>query len=55
MRALVLRDYFDMAVEERPDPQAGPGQVVVELIATGICGSDLHGYSGKPVGAIPVR
>jgi threonine dehydrogenase-like Zn-dependent dehydrogenase len=34
-------------VEERPDPQAGPGGVVVEVIATGICGSDFHGYSGK--------
>jgi hypothetical protein len=47
MRALVLRDYYDIAVEERPDPVAGPGQVVVEVIATGICGSDLHGYSGE--------
>jgi threonine dehydrogenase-like Zn-dependent dehydrogenase len=26
---------------------AGPGQVVVEVIATGICGSDFHGYSGE--------
>jgi threonine dehydrogenase-like Zn-dependent dehydrogenase len=47
MRALVLRDFYDIAVEERPDPQPGPGQVVVEVIATGICGSDFHGYSGE--------
>jgi threonine dehydrogenase-like Zn-dependent dehydrogenase len=47
MRALVLRDYYDIAVEERPDPTAGSGQVVVEVIATGICGSDFHGYSGE--------
>jgi threonine dehydrogenase-like Zn-dependent dehydrogenase len=47
MRALVLRDYYDIAVEERPDPVAGLGQVVVEVIATGICGSDFHGYSGE--------
>jgi threonine dehydrogenase-like Zn-dependent dehydrogenase len=47
MRALVLRDYYDIAVEERPDPVAGPGQVVVDVIATGICGSDFHGYSGE--------
>jgi threonine dehydrogenase-like Zn-dependent dehydrogenase len=47
MRALVLRDYYDIAVEERPEPVAGPGQVVVEVIATGICGSDFHGYSGE--------
>ncbi|HEX3206723.1 MAG TPA: alcohol dehydrogenase catalytic domain-containing protein, partial [Propionibacteriaceae bacterium] len=47
MKALVLRDYYDIAVEERPDPVAGPGQVVVDVIATGICGSDFHGYSGE--------
>jgi threonine dehydrogenase-like Zn-dependent dehydrogenase len=47
MRALVLRDYYDIAVEERPDPVAEPEQVVVEVIATGICGSDFHGYSGE--------
>jgi threonine dehydrogenase-like Zn-dependent dehydrogenase len=47
MRALVLRDFYDIAVEERPDPVVGPGQVVVEVIATGICGSDFHGYSGE--------
>jgi threonine dehydrogenase-like Zn-dependent dehydrogenase len=47
MKALVLRGSYDIAVEERPDPQVGPGQVVVEVIATGICGSDFHGYSGE--------
>jgi len=47
MKALVLRAYYDMAVEERPDPVAEPGQVVVDVIATGICGSDFHGYSGE--------
>jgi threonine dehydrogenase-like Zn-dependent dehydrogenase len=47
MRALVLRDYYDLAVEERPDPQPGPGEVLVEVIATGICGSDFHGFSGE--------
>jgi threonine dehydrogenase-like Zn-dependent dehydrogenase len=47
MRALVLRGFYDIAVEERPDPHAGPRQVVVDVIATGICGSDFHGYSGE--------
>jgi threonine dehydrogenase-like Zn-dependent dehydrogenase len=47
MKALVLRGPYDIAVEERPEPQPGPGDVVVEVIATGICGSDFHGYSGE--------
>src|SRR4051794_31239516 len=47
MRALVLHGDFDIDVEERPEPQAGPGQVIIDVIATGICGSDFHGYSGE--------
>ncbi|HEY5820394.1 MAG TPA: alcohol dehydrogenase catalytic domain-containing protein [Propionibacteriaceae bacterium] len=47
MRALVLRGDYDIAVEERPDPRPEPSEVVVEVIATGICGSDFHGYSGE--------
>jgi threonine dehydrogenase-like Zn-dependent dehydrogenase len=31
-----------MVVEEVPDLSPGPGQVLVETIACGICGSDLH-------------
>jgi threonine dehydrogenase-like Zn-dependent dehydrogenase len=47
MRALVLRGDYDIAVEERPDPRPGAGEVVLEVLATGICGSDFHGYSGE--------
>lgn len=35
-----------MPLEERPDPEAGPGEVVVEIRASGICGSDVHGFMG---------
>jgi threonine dehydrogenase-like Zn-dependent dehydrogenase len=47
VKALVMRGAYDIAVEERPEPQPKPGEVVVEVIATGICGSDFHGYSGE--------
>ena len=55
MRALVLRDYYDIAVEERPDPVAEPGQVVVEVIATGICGSISTAIPARTVAAILAR
>ena len=42
-----MRDHYDIAVEERPDPVPGSGQAVVEAIAAGICVSDFHGYSGE--------
>jgi threonine dehydrogenase-like Zn-dependent dehydrogenase len=47
MRALVLNGDYDISVQDRPDPQPGAGEVLVEVIATGICGSDFHGYSGE--------
>ena len=34
-------------MEDRPEPQAGPDDVIIKVIATGICGSDFHGYSGE--------
>ncbi|MCP3992086.1 MAG: zinc-binding dehydrogenase [Actinomycetia bacterium] len=41
MRAAVLRQGA-MVVDDVPDLDPGPGQVLVETIACGICGSDLH-------------
>lgn len=41
MKAAVLRNG-EIVVEELPDPVPGDGQVLVEPIACGICGSDLH-------------
>lgn len=47
MRALVFHGPWDLAVEERPDPQPGNGEVVLTMLATGICGSDIHGFTGE--------
>jgi threonine dehydrogenase-like Zn-dependent dehydrogenase len=46
VKALVLRAFGSLAVEEFPDPVAAAGEVVVRTVATGICGSDIHGYTG---------
>jgi len=46
MRALVFRGPGEMPLEDRPDPRPGPGQVVVAVRASGICGSDVHGFAG---------
>jgi 2-desacetyl-2-hydroxyethyl bacteriochlorophyllide A dehydrogenase len=47
MRALVYRGPHDIGVEDRPDPEPGPNEVLLSITATGICGSDLHGYTGE--------
>ena len=41
MRATVMRDGR-LVVEEVAEPAPGPGMVLVETLACGICGSDLH-------------
>ncbi len=41
MRAAVMRNRA-IVIADVPEPVPGPGQVLVETIACGICGSDLH-------------
>lgn len=46
MRALMLEEIGRLAVVDLDDADPAPGEVLVETIATGICGSDIHGYTG---------
>lgn len=47
MRVLVLKEYGLLAVESRPDPTPSDDEVVIRIFATGICGSDIHGFTGE--------
>src|SRR5437879_3326967 len=47
MKALVLKEYNLFSYEDVPDPKAGPGEVLVAVMACGICGSDVHGMNGS--------
>jgi threonine dehydrogenase-like Zn-dependent dehydrogenase len=47
VRALVLKDWGKLMVSHVPDPEPGDTDVLLEVIATGICGSDVHGYTGE--------
>jgi threonine dehydrogenase-like Zn-dependent dehydrogenase len=44
MRAARLHGSRRVTVEERPVPRPGAGEVLIQMKAAGICGSDLHGY-----------
>lgn len=44
MKAAVFKGVEDLQVEDVPDPEAGPDDVVVAVKAVGVCGSDLHTY-----------
>src|ERR1700693_849989 len=51
MRALVFRGPNQIAIEQVPIPKAGPGEAVIRVTLTTICGTDLHILKGE----YPVR
>lgn len=46
MKALVFKSPWEIAVEERDIRAPQAGEALLKIIATGVCGSDLHGYTG---------
>jgi len=53
MQALLLTDYRKLELTDIPKPQIGPNDVLVQVEACGICGSDVHGYDGSSGRRIP--
>ncbi len=47
MKALVLTAYHHLEIQDVPEPEPGPDEVVVHVRACGICGSDVHGLDGS--------
>jgi len=56
MHAMVLeRPGAPLALRERPMPAPGPGEVLVEIAACGVCRTDLHVVDGElPDPALPL-
>jgi L-iditol 2-dehydrogenase len=50
MRASVLNGIGDLAIEERPVPTPGSGEVLVRIGSVGVCGSDIHYYDHGRIG-----
>lgn len=53
MKALVLKELGTLEVEERPNPEPANGEVSIQVVATGICGSDIHGFTGENGRRVP--
>ena len=47
MRALLLSKYRQFEVAEMPLPPIGEDEVLIQVEACGICGSDIHGFDGS--------
>jgi threonine dehydrogenase-like Zn-dependent dehydrogenase len=46
MKALVYAAPERMELQEVPDPAPAEGEVLLQIAAAGVCGSDLHGFLG---------
>ncbi|MFC1563094.1 galactitol-1-phosphate 5-dehydrogenase [candidate division KSB1 bacterium] len=53
MKALVLKEYNRFNYEDVPEPEMGADEVLIEVKACGICGSDVHGMDGSTGRRIP--
>ncbi len=53
MKALVLEEYNHFVYKDVPEPQIGPEDVLIQVKACGICGSDVHGMDGSSGRRIP--
>ena len=50
MRALRFHGAREITVEEVAEPgPPGPGEVLVQPVMCGICGTDLHEYTDGPI------
>jgi L-iditol 2-dehydrogenase len=53
MKALVLEQYHQLTYKDVPEPQIQPDEVLVQVKACGICGSDVHGIDGSTGRRVP--
>lgn len=51
----VLHGTHDLRLEDRPIPEPKTGEVLVEIAAVGICGSDVHYYEHGRIGEYVVH
>ena len=54
-RAAIMYGTHDIRLEDVPVPEPGPKEVLVEIKAVGVCGSDVHYYEEGRIGSFVVR
>ena len=55
MKALVCHGPKDLRIEDLPSPTPDADEVLVQVGAGGVCGSDLHYYNHGGFGAVRIR
>ncbi|MFD7085977.1 zinc-dependent alcohol dehydrogenase family protein [Streptomyces sp. NPDC059918] len=54
MKAAVISAPGVVTIETVDDPEPGPGEVVVQVAACGLCGTDLHILQGEFAPSLPI-
>jgi 2-desacetyl-2-hydroxyethyl bacteriochlorophyllide A dehydrogenase len=54
MKAAKILQPRQLQIVDLPDPQPGPHELLLRVMASGICGTDLHIYHGEYLGDYPV-
>lgn len=54
MRAARIEQPGILQIVETPRPDPAPGEVLVRVMASGICGTDIHIFRGEYLGGYPV-
>jgi len=47
MKALVYQEPWKMSMQDLPRPVLQTGEVLIKMESVGICGSDVHGFTGE--------
>jgi len=53
VKALLLTEYKHLELSDIPVPEPGPDDLLIQVQACGICGSDVHGWDGSSGRRIP--
>ena len=53
MKAVVYDAPRSFSITEIAEPTPGPGEVLIKVIQTGICGTDLHIHRGRLLRGVP--
>jgi 2-desacetyl-2-hydroxyethyl bacteriochlorophyllide A dehydrogenase len=54
MKSVVIERPNEISILERDMPEPAPRELLVQVMASGICGTDLHIYRGEYMGNYPV-
>jgi D-arabinitol dehydrogenase (NADP+) len=54
MDSIVIQKPKVIELCERAIPEPGAGEILIKVMASGICGTDIHIYNGEYLGAYPV-